>query len=167
MFFRKAGRGLAPPILLAAILLTGCSRSTNRSTVQRIAVLRFENLSGDSSLSWQGRALKIMPRAGGAGALQALPSSRLRTARARHHRRLWGEHRRPAVPPNWPAVRQPPKAGSAADRRRVNPSRNRRRSAGDVISRTRPASPNRHHGTHNPQALAATSARLRRAMERS
>jgi tetratricopeptide (TPR) repeat protein len=79
VFFRNAGRGLAPPILLTAILLTGCSRSTNRSTVQRIAVLRFENLSGDSSLSWQGRALSeiIATELEGAGGLQVLPSSRL------------------------------------------------------------------------------------------
>jgi tetratricopeptide (TPR) repeat protein len=80
VFFRKFGRGIAPPTLLAAILLlSGCSRSAKQAPVQRIAVLRFENLSGDSSLSWQGRALSeiIATELEGAGNPQVLPSTRL------------------------------------------------------------------------------------------
>jgi Flp pilus assembly protein TadD len=65
--------------LFAAIVLSSCSRTSNPTEVQRIAVLRFENLSGDSSISWQGRALSeiIAAELEGAGGLQVLNSSRL------------------------------------------------------------------------------------------
>jgi len=77
--FRKAGRGQTPPILLFLLLLSGCSRQANQPQAQRIAVLRFENLSGDPSISWQGRALSeiISTELEGAGNLQVLSSSRL------------------------------------------------------------------------------------------
>ena len=79
MSFRKAGRGPTPPILLFLLLLSGCSRQANQPQAQRIAVLRFENLSGDPSISWQGRALSeiISTELEGAGNLQVLSSSRL------------------------------------------------------------------------------------------
>jgi tetratricopeptide (TPR) repeat protein len=37
-------------------LLAGCSRQPEKAAPERIAVLRFENFSGDSSIDWQGRA---------------------------------------------------------------------------------------------------------------
>ena len=68
-------------------MLAACSRPANRPAnpaanqvkSQRIAVLRFENLSGDSSLSWEGRALSevIATELAGAGDFDVLPSSRL------------------------------------------------------------------------------------------
>ncbi len=98
MFSRKAGRGqtlpnltlpnlnfpnLTLPILRTAlvlsIVLTGCSRQTTPPQSRRIAVLRFENVSGDSSVAWQGRALAeiVATELEGASDLQVLPSARL------------------------------------------------------------------------------------------
>ena len=57
MFSKSAGRSYAPPILLLAVLLTSCSRQPAVPAVERVAILRFENLSGDTSLNWMGRAL--------------------------------------------------------------------------------------------------------------
>ena len=58
--------------LLAAILLAGCARRPP-AAAERIAILRFENLSGNSSVDWQGRALSevLAQQIGG------IPSSRL------------------------------------------------------------------------------------------
>jgi Flp pilus assembly protein TadD len=44
-------------LILASILLTACSRKSGPAGPQRIAILRFENMSGDLSADWQGRAL--------------------------------------------------------------------------------------------------------------
>ena len=52
MYCRAATGGL-----LAAIILTGCARQPRQSGPERIAILRFENLSGDTSADWLGRAL--------------------------------------------------------------------------------------------------------------
>ena len=57
MFSNKAGRSYAPPTLLLAILLTSCTRQPAGPAVERLAILRFENLSGDASIGWVGRAL--------------------------------------------------------------------------------------------------------------
>ena len=46
-----------PGILIAILALASCARQPAASKVDRIAVLRFENLSADNSLSWVGRAL--------------------------------------------------------------------------------------------------------------
>ena len=52
MYCRAARWGLA-----AVILLAGCATQAEHAPPERIAILRFENLSGDSSVEWQGRAL--------------------------------------------------------------------------------------------------------------
>jgi tetratricopeptide (TPR) repeat protein len=57
VFSKSAGRSYAPPLLLLAVLLTSCSRQPAVPAVERLAILRFENLSGDTSLNWMGRAL--------------------------------------------------------------------------------------------------------------
>ena len=57
MFSKKAGRSYAPPTLLLAILFSSCTRQPSRPAVERLAILRFENLSGDASIGWVGRAL--------------------------------------------------------------------------------------------------------------
>jgi Flp pilus assembly protein TadD len=44
-------------LILASILLTACSRNSGPAGPQRIAILRFENMGGDLSADWQGRAL--------------------------------------------------------------------------------------------------------------
>jgi tetratricopeptide (TPR) repeat protein len=57
VFSRKAGWGYAPPAVLVAVLFTSCIRQPAVAPVERLAVLRLENLSGDDSLGWAGRAL--------------------------------------------------------------------------------------------------------------
>ncbi len=57
MFSKKAGRSYAPSTLLLAILFSSCTRQPARPAVERLAILRFENLSGDASIGWVGRAL--------------------------------------------------------------------------------------------------------------
>ena len=72
------------PCLCLVLLLTltaGCSRSTRAKTpVARLAVLRCENLSGDASLDWMGRAFSEILQAGlsGQAGEEALPLSTLR-----------------------------------------------------------------------------------------
>jgi tetratricopeptide (TPR) repeat protein len=66
-------------VFIVAILIAGCARESKPAQPRRIAVLRFENLSGDPSIAWQGRALSeiVSAELGGARGLQVLPSSRL------------------------------------------------------------------------------------------
>src|ERR1039458_5135133 len=45
------------PGVLLAVLSIGCNSNSARPMVERVAVLRFENLSGDASLDWAGRAV--------------------------------------------------------------------------------------------------------------
>ncbi len=55
VFYRRLG----PPFLVTAILTLGlvaCARKETRS-VERLAILPFENLSADPSLDWAGRAV--------------------------------------------------------------------------------------------------------------
>src|ERR1035441_11068566 len=54
---KNAGWSAAPPAILLAVFLTGCIRPPAGTPVERLAVLRLENLSGDASLGWVGRAL--------------------------------------------------------------------------------------------------------------
>jgi len=56
---RGLPRVLVLPVVWLAVLSTSCIRKPSGSGLpeDRLAVLRFENLSGDDSLSWQGRAL--------------------------------------------------------------------------------------------------------------
>lgn len=75
-FRRAAGAGLA---LVALSLLPGCSRS--EPPAARMAVVRFENLTGDASLDWMGRALSELLGAAAAGTPRTwvVPHSALRT----------------------------------------------------------------------------------------
>jgi tetratricopeptide (TPR) repeat protein len=66
--------------LSALLLLTiSCSRTPQSPTIQRLAILRFENLSGDPSLDWIGRALPeiVTSELTRSTSLYAIPSSRL------------------------------------------------------------------------------------------
>ncbi len=58
--------------LLAAVGLAGCRRPP-QADFQRIAVPRFENLSGEAALEWMGSALAELAAAGVAGAPRAHP----------------------------------------------------------------------------------------------
>ncbi len=72
MFYRAA---LAAVCLLAI----SCSRGTSGTGIQRIAVLRFENLSADASIDWMGRAFsEILSRdLAQAPGTYAIPRARL------------------------------------------------------------------------------------------
>lgn len=67
------------PIALAGLLLAGCTRQPATPQVERIAILRFENLGPDPSEDWMGRAFSEVVTAGLAGApgVYAIPSNRL------------------------------------------------------------------------------------------
>ena len=56
VFFSRRS-GVYSPIILFAVLLAGCTRQPASAPAGRLAVLRFENLSGDPALDWVGRAL--------------------------------------------------------------------------------------------------------------
>jgi tetratricopeptide (TPR) repeat protein len=77
VFFNKAGWGYAPPSVLLAVLLTGCIRQPVNPSPERLAVLRLENLSGDTSLDWVGRAMSeiIAGELSGGGKPQVLSSA--------------------------------------------------------------------------------------------
>src|ERR1019366_5397764 len=62
------GRFFAPVLL--SLFLTGCIRQPAGTPAERLAVLRLENLSGDDSLGWVGRALSEIITAELAGAPQ-------------------------------------------------------------------------------------------------
>jgi Tfp pilus assembly protein PilF len=66
-------------IALGAALLASCSRQPARPAVERIAILRFENLGEDSSVDWMGRAFPeiITGELAGMADLYAIPSARL------------------------------------------------------------------------------------------
>ncbi|MGC9946626.1 MAG: hypothetical protein ABSF64_09695 [Bryobacteraceae bacterium] len=49
------GFQLLASIVFLLACLTGCARRDRQQTVPQVAVLRFENLSGDASLDWMGR----------------------------------------------------------------------------------------------------------------
>lgn len=68
MYCRPAVGGL-----LAVVWFAGCAHRPETAVPERIAILRFENFSGDSSLEWQGRALSEVL----IGELHAIPSLRL------------------------------------------------------------------------------------------
>jgi Flp pilus assembly protein TadD len=62
----------------AAVFASSCARR-EQTTVQRLAVLRFENLTPDASTDWIGRALPevIVSELAGAPGIYAIPSARL------------------------------------------------------------------------------------------
>jgi tetratricopeptide (TPR) repeat protein len=68
----------AAPVLAAALMAVSCSKAP-QPKLQRIAVLRFENLTPAVSNDWMGRALAevITSELTGAPGLYAIPSSRL------------------------------------------------------------------------------------------
>lgn len=72
MFYRAA-------LLAACLAAVSCSRSTVPAGIQRVAVLRFENLSGDPSIDWMGRAFAeiITRELTGPPAIYALPPARV------------------------------------------------------------------------------------------
>lgn len=61
------------------LLLISCSHTASNRAVERVAILRFENLSGDPSLNWMGRAFaEIVSRdLATAPDVYAIPPSRL------------------------------------------------------------------------------------------
>ena len=59
--------GLAAPLLFF-LLLSGCTRQSPAPRVERIAILRFENLGADVSGDWMGRAFSELITAELAGA---------------------------------------------------------------------------------------------------
>jgi Flp pilus assembly protein TadD len=63
-------------------LFAACSRQPPAAPVQRIAILRFENLSADSSVDWMGRAFAeiLADELDGAPGIYAIPSNRLQSA---------------------------------------------------------------------------------------
>jgi Flp pilus assembly protein TadD len=62
---------------LLALLCTGCIRQPAGAPAERLAVLRLENLSGDASLDWAGRALSeiIAAELSGAGRPRVITSA--------------------------------------------------------------------------------------------
>ena len=70
--------------ILALALFTACQRQTPRPSLERIAILRFENLGADPSTDWMGRAFSevITFELNGAPGLYALPAVRLHAVEA-------------------------------------------------------------------------------------
>ncbi len=66
-------------VALGAAVLTACSRQPARPAVERIAILRFENLGDDPSADWMGRAFPeiIAAELAGTADVYAIPSARL------------------------------------------------------------------------------------------
>jgi len=62
---------------LLSLLFTSCTRQTAGPPVERLAVLRLENLSGDASLGWAGRALSeiVTAELSGAGRPRVISSA--------------------------------------------------------------------------------------------
>ena len=69
-------RWLAAP---AALLLAACTRQPPAPRIERIAILRFENLGSGVSDDWMGRAFSeiVTAELAGAAGVYAIPSSRL------------------------------------------------------------------------------------------
>src|ERR1022692_3383288 len=76
---RRVGWGHALPAVLLALLFTGCIRQAAGAPAERLAVLRLENLSGDASIGWAGRALSeiIAVELSGAGKPRVISSTNI------------------------------------------------------------------------------------------
>src|ERR1041384_2913736 len=63
---------------IAALVLVGRSRSSTKPAHQRIAILRFENLSADGSADWMGRAFSdiVTTELSGAPGIYPIPATR-------------------------------------------------------------------------------------------
>lgn len=70
--------------IFALALLSACQRQPARPSLERIAVLRFENLGSDPSADWMGRAFSeiVTCELSGAPGLYAIPSVRLHAIEA-------------------------------------------------------------------------------------
>ena len=68
---------MAAPLLLLLLLLAGCTRQPPTPSVERIAILRFENLGVGVSGDWMGRAFSevITAELAGAPGIYAIPST--------------------------------------------------------------------------------------------
>src|ERR1039457_1408850 len=77
VFSKKAGWGHALPAFLVAIVFSSCIRQPAGAPSERLAGLRLENLSGDASIGWAGRALSeiIAVELSGAGKPRVIASS--------------------------------------------------------------------------------------------
>jgi tetratricopeptide (TPR) repeat protein len=90
----------ALPAILALAALAACHRQPARPALERIAILRFENLGADPSDDWMGRAFSeiIASELNGAPGLYAIPSGRWHAIEA-------GLGARPAAAPGISAER--------------------------------------------------------------
>ena len=72
-------KGAFSPALLFALLFTSCIRQPAGAPAERLAVLRLENLSGDASIGWEGRALSeiIAVELSGAGQPRVITSANI------------------------------------------------------------------------------------------
>ena len=72
-------KGAFSPALLFALLFTSCIRQPAGAPAERLAVLRLENLSGDASIGWEGRALSeiIAVELSGAGPPRVITSANI------------------------------------------------------------------------------------------
>ena len=70
---------MAAPLLLLLLLLAACTRQPPAPRVERIAILRFENLGAGVSGDWMGRAFSevITAELAGAPGIYAMPSTRM------------------------------------------------------------------------------------------
>jgi len=66
-------------LIVATLALFGCAKKPAAPAVERIAILRFENLSGDPSLAWMGRAFSevIAFQLAGTSGMRPINSTRL------------------------------------------------------------------------------------------
>jgi len=66
-------------LILASLVLASCAKNSSAPGKERIAILRFENLSPDVSLSWMGRAFSeiIGEELAGSPDMRVISSSRL------------------------------------------------------------------------------------------
>ena len=73
----RVGWGYAAPAVLVAVLITSCIRQPAGPPAERLAILRMENLSGNASLDWAGRALSeiVTAELSGAGGPRVISSA--------------------------------------------------------------------------------------------
>ncbi len=97
------------PLTLAALaVLSGCQRQPARPSLERIAILRFENLGPDLSNDWMGRAFAeiVTSELTGAPGIYAIPGGRVHAVAA-------GLGVRPVAAPGISAERTPALAAGA------------------------------------------------------